>query len=118
MRSARRWKRSSSPPGTAWKRNALPRSSARSRGTSGRLRNTPDCGRRLGLVGKGVTVDTGGYCLKPASSMAGIKGDMAGGAAAAAALRALAANGVPVNVTVVVPVCENRISDSDRKSVV
>ena len=77
-----------------------------------RYTGAPDCGRRLGLVGKGVTVDTGGYCLKPASSMAGIKGDMAGGAAAAAALRALAANGVPVNVTVVVPVCENRISDS------
>ena len=56
-----------------------------------RYTGAPDCGRRLGLVGKGVTVDTGGYCLKPASSMAGIKGDMAGGAAAAAALRALAA---------------------------
>ncbi len=49
-----------------------------------RYTGAPDCGRRLGLVGKGVTVDTGGYCLKPASSMAGIKGDMAGGAAAAA----------------------------------
>ena len=44
-----------------------------------RYTGAPDCGRRLGLVGKGVTVDTGGYCLKPASSMAGIKGDMAGG---------------------------------------
>lgn len=77
-----------------------------------RYTGAPDSAERLGLVGKGVTVDTGGYCLKPASSMAGIKGDMAGGAAAAAALRALAANGVPVNVTVVVPVCENRISDS------
>ena len=31
-----------------------------------------------GLVGKGVTCDTGGYCLKPAGSMMGIKGDMAG----------------------------------------
>ena len=43
-----------------------------------RYTGAPDCGRRLGLVGKGVTVDTGGYCLKPASSMAGIKGEMAG----------------------------------------
>ena len=58
-----------------------------------------------------MTVDSGGYCLKAASSMAGIKGDMAGGAAAAAAVRALAANGAAVNVTAVVPICENRISN-------
>ena len=51
MRSARRWKRSSSPPGTAWKRNALPRSSARSRGTSGRLRNSlPENTRKTAAV--------------------------------------------------------------------
>ena len=77
-----------------------------------RYTGAPESRRRLGLVGKGVTVDSGGYCLKPASSMAGIKGDMAGGAAAAAAVRALAANGAAVNVTAVVPICENRISDS------
>ena len=77
-----------------------------------RYTGAPESRRRLGLVGKGVTVDSGGYCLKPASSMAGIKGDMAGGAAAAAAVRALAANGAAVNVTVVVPICENRISNA------
>ena len=77
-----------------------------------RYTGAPESRRRLGLVGKGVTVDSGGYCLKPASSMAGIKGDMAGGAAATAAVRALAANGAAVNVTAVVPICENRISDS------
>ena len=65
-----------------------------------------------GLVGKGVTCDTGGYCLKPAGSMMGIKGDMAGGAAVAAAIYALAANQVKVNVTGVIPMCENRISPS------
>ncbi len=77
-----------------------------------RYTGAPESRRRLGLVGKGVTVDSGGYCLKPASSMAGIKGDMAGGAAAAAAVRALAANGAAVNVTAVVPICENRISNA------
>ena len=77
-----------------------------------RYTGAPESPRRLGLVGKGVTVDTGGYCIKSAASMAGIKGDMAGGAAAAAAVRALAANGARVNVTAVVPLCENRISDS------
>ena len=42
----------------------------------------------------------------------GIKGDMAGGAAVAAAIYALAANQVKVNVTCVIPMCENRISPS------
>ena len=77
-----------------------------------RYTGAPENSRRLGLAGKGVTVDSGGYSLKPAASMAGIKGDMAGGAAAAAAVRALAANGAAVNVTAVVPICENRISDA------
>ena len=62
------------------------------------------------LVGKGVTCDTGGYCLKAASSMKGIKGDMAGAAAVFGAVLALAANRVPVNVTAVIPSVENRIS--------
>lgn len=61
-------------------------------------------------VGKGVTLDTGGYCLKSAASQEGIKGDMAGAAAAAGAVCALARNKVPCNVAAVLPVCENRIS--------
>lgn len=76
-----------------------------------RYTGAPESVLRLGFIGKGVTVDTGGYCLKSAASMAGIKGDMAGGAAAAMAVRALAANRVPINVTAVIPTCENRISD-------
>ena len=64
----------------------------------------------IALVGKGVTCDTGGYCLKASSSMKGIKGDMAGGAAVCGALLALAANPTPINVTAVIPAVENRIS--------
>jgi len=75
-----------------------------------RYTGAPESKERLGLIGKGVAVDTGGYCLKAAGSMAGIKGDMAGGAAAGAAVRALAAAGAKVNVTAVIPCCENRIS--------
>ena len=71
----------------------------------GRPGDAPLC-----LVGKGVTCDTGGYCLKAASSMKGIKGDMAGAAAVCGALLALAENQVPVNVTAVIPAAENRIS--------
>lgn len=61
------------------------------------------------LVGKGVACDTGGYNIKTGMS-AGIKGDMAGGAAAAAALIALCKNKVRANVVCVIPACENRIS--------
>lgn len=75
-----------------------------------RYMGAPDSGEVLGLVGKGVTVDTGGYSLKARDSMEGIKGDMAGGAAVAAAVRALAAVGARVNAVAVVPACENRIS--------
>lgn len=66
---------------------------------------------RIGLVGKGVTVDTGGYCLKAASSMAGIKGDMAGAAAVAGAMYALVKNEEKKNVSAFLPLCENRISN-------
>lgn len=62
----------------------------------------------IALVGKGVCFDSGGYSLK--TSMRGMKGDMAGGAAVSAALLALAENRVPVNVTAVIPAVENRIS--------
>ena len=65
---------------------------------------------KMGLVGKGVTCDTGGYCLKPAGSMLGIKGDMAGGAAVAGAIYALAKNQIQQNVVGLIPMCENRIS--------
>ncbi|MCH5279408.1 MAG: leucyl aminopeptidase [Christensenellaceae bacterium] len=64
----------------------------------------------IALVGKGVTLDTGGYCLKAADSMRGIKGDMAGGAAVFGTLLALAENHIPVNVTAVIPAVENRIA--------
>lgn len=69
-------------------------------------------GTWTGLVGKGVTCDTGGYCLKPANSMLGIKGDMAGGASVAATVYALAKEKVSVNVVAAIPMCENRISTS------
>ena len=72
----------------------------------------PDSKERTALVGKGVTLDTGGYCLKGRDSMLGIKGDMAGGAAVAGAIFALAANKEKANAVAVIPACENRISNS------
>ena len=61
----------------------------------------------LGLVGKGITFDTGGISIKPADNMDRMKDDMAGGAAVVAAVRAIARLGVPRRVIAVVPACEN-----------
>ena len=44
----------------------------------------------LALVGKGVTFDSGGLCLKPAASMEDMKSDMTGAAVVAAAMQAIA----------------------------
>lgn len=77
-----------------------------------RYRGNPKEETCMGLVGKGVTCDTGGYCVKGAGSMEGIKGDMAGGAAVIGAVYALAKNRAPVNVTALIPMVENRISNS------
>jgi leucyl aminopeptidase len=61
----------------------------------------------LGLIGKGVTFDTGGISLKPSASMVSMKQDMSGGAAVIAALGALARLQAPINVTALVPATEN-----------
>ncbi|MCX7624054.1 MAG: leucyl aminopeptidase [Thermomicrobium sp.] len=63
--------------------------------------------RRIALVGKAVTFDSGGLSLKPADGMERMKGDMAGGAAVLAVLRALPALGVPVEVHGIVAAAEN-----------
>ncbi len=61
----------------------------------------------LGLVGKGITFDTGGISIKPALDMGRMKDDMSGGAAVTCAMRAIAALGAPVRVVGVVPIAEN-----------
>ena len=61
----------------------------------------------LGLVGKGITFDTGGISIKPADGMERMKDDMAGGAAVACAMRAIAMLGAPIRVIGVVPATEN-----------
>jgi leucyl aminopeptidase len=61
----------------------------------------------LALVGKGITFDTGGISIKPADGMERMKDDMAGGAAVAAAMRALALLKAPFRVMAVIPTTEN-----------
>ena len=61
----------------------------------------------IGLVGKGVTFDTGGISIKPAEGMDRMKDDMAGGAAVAASICAIAKLGGPHRVIAVIPMVEN-----------
>ena len=61
----------------------------------------------LGLIGKGVTFDTGGISIKPADSMDRMKDDMSGGAAVLAAMAAISRLGAPVRCIGVIPMVEN-----------
>jgi leucyl aminopeptidase len=60
------------------------------------------------LVGKGIVFDTGGISLKPPASMEEMKGDMAGAAAAACALYAIAQMGMAIHVIALIPATDNR----------
>jgi leucyl aminopeptidase len=69
----------------------------------------------LGLVGKGITFDTGGISIKPADGMEKMKYDMAGGAAMLGAMRALALLKPKIKVTMIVCATENMPSGKAQK---
>ncbi len=64
-------------------------------------------GVTLGLVGKGITFDTGGISIKPADNMDKMKDDMSGGAAVIAAMCAISRLQAPVRCIGVIPMTEN-----------
>jgi leucyl aminopeptidase len=64
-------------------------------------------GKRVALVGKGITFDTGGLSIKPAQGMWEMKSDMAGAAAVAAAMLAVAELKPAIAVTAYLPMAEN-----------
>ncbi|GAA2971703.1 leucyl aminopeptidase [Actinokineospora diospyrosa] len=72
-------------------------------------------GPHIGLVGKGITFDTGGISIKPNEGMHLMRTDMAGGAAVLAAVGAIARLGLPVRVTALVPCAENHVSGSSYR---
>jgi leucyl aminopeptidase len=61
----------------------------------------------VGLVGKGITFDSGGLSLKPSKGMRSMKADMGGAAAVVGALAALPGLGLPVRVRAYLPLAEN-----------
>lgn len=66
----------------------------------------------LALVGKGITFDSGGLTIKPATGMTTMKCDMAGAAAVLQATFAIARLGLPVQVSTFAPMAENMPSGS------
>ena len=69
----------------------------------------------LGLVGKGITFDSGGISLKTSDNMWEMKGDMSGAAAVLAAMSAIAQLKPKINVTGVIPATENLPSGEATK---
>src|SRR5205823_3816568 len=72
-------------------------------------------GIHLGLVGKGITFDTGGISIKPADGMEKMKYDMAGGATMIGVMRAIALLKPKVKVTAIVCATENMPSGKAQK---
>ena len=72
-------------------------------------------GPTLGLVGKGVTFDTGGISLKPGAGMHEMKYDMSGAAAVLESVAAIAELGLAIDLVAVVPSTENMPSGTAVK---
>src|SRR3954464_3340911 len=67
----------------------------------------PSARKKIALVGKGITFDSGGISIKPAANMEHMKSDMAGAAAVIATVSLVAQLRLPVEVTATVPIAEN-----------
>ena len=72
-------------------------------------------GNNLGLVGKGITFDTGGISLKQAGGMEAMKGDMAGGASVIAAMKMIGQEKPKINVTGIIAATENMPGGSAQR---
>lgn len=66
--------------------------------------------KKIALVGKGVTYDSGGLSIKPTQSMLEMKADMAGGGCVVGTIKAAAALKLPVEIIGVIPCVENMIN--------
>ncbi|WP_406237744.1 leucyl aminopeptidase [Nocardia sp. NBC_01009] len=71
--------------------------------------------KKVALIGKGITFDTGGISIKPAQNMENMTSDMAGAAAVVATTLLAARLGLPVTVTATVPMAENMPSATAQR---
>ena len=63
--------------------------------------------KKIALVGKGITFDSGGISIKPAANMGEMKADMSGAAVVAGTILAAAIEKIPVNIIGIIPTAEN-----------
>ncbi|MFI6311073.1 leucyl aminopeptidase [Nocardia fusca] len=71
--------------------------------------------KKVALVGKGITFDTGGISIKPAANMENMTSDMAGAAAVVATTLLAARLSLPVTVIATVPMAENMPSSTAQR---
>jgi leucyl aminopeptidase len=69
----------------------------------------------IGLIGKGITFDTGGYSIKPKDGIVGMKTDMGGAAAVLGAMEIIGELKPEQNVVAVIPSTDNMISGGALK---
>ncbi len=72
--------------------------------------NPESKGELVGLIGKGLTYDSGGYCIKTPQGMVNMKNDMGGAASVIGTFAAIATLKLKINVVGVIAACENMIS--------
>ena len=71
--------------------------------------------KKVILVGKGITFDTGGISIKPAENMGEMRQDMTGAAVVLCAMAALAQTRPNIQITAFIPTCENMVSATAYK---
>jgi leucyl aminopeptidase len=79
------------------------------------LAKKPKQAKKVALVGKGITFDTGGISIKPAASMHYMTSDMAGAAAVIATVSLAARLQLPIDVIATVPMAENMPSATAQR---
>ncbi|OBA80407.1 leucyl aminopeptidase [Mycobacterium sp. 1164966.3] len=80
-----------------------------------RLAKNPKQAKKVALVGKGITFDTGGISIKPAASMHHMTSDMGGAAAVIATVTLAAQLELPIDVIATVPMAENMPSATAQR---
>lgn len=80
-----------------------------------RYKGDPKTKKAVGIIGKGITFDSGGLSLKPPAGMEDMKGDMAGAACVICTMKAVSRLKPRINVTAVVPATENMPGHNAQK---
>jgi len=80
-----------------------------------KLAKKPKQAKKVALVGKGITFDTGGISIKPAASMHYMTSDMGGAAAVIATVALAAQRELPIDVIATVPMAENMPSSTAQR---